>query len=327
MAEEAIGLVLDGGGFPGVKQVGLVEELWKRGKIPSLIQGISVGALNAAKLVEAGPDPLREYWLMVEHEGPQSVFSFKLRSIAMNLRSVALLTSASLDRMVSTLDMKKIVESPIELQVVVRNETDQCPDVVSSRNPLIKENPELLRQFIKASAALPGIFPPVVINGKRYSDGYCPQLSEFKDFHLIIFALNDDPGLVDMAANGKWWARGMLGPREVTDYLTGMMIENFLLKNPKFCNLVIDSRLTFLQRFGEKFKQVAKEVIGILTAKEKEDEPKKPQHRLVVVSPTFEIPTLRLHKFNKGDITLAIQEGRKQAVKLCDQLFPVANPS
>lgn len=60
-----VALVLSGGGAKGCFQAGAVETLWSRGFRPDIICGVSVGALNAAKLAEGETDSatlLRSIW-------------------------------------------------------------------------------------------------------------------------------------------------------------------------------------------------------------------------------------------------------------------------
>ena len=47
-----VGIIFTGGGFTGSFSVGVFEALWKAGIRPAHVQGISVGALSAAKVVE-----------------------------------------------------------------------------------------------------------------------------------------------------------------------------------------------------------------------------------------------------------------------------------
>lgn len=318
------GLIFDGGGFPGVKQVGWVEEAEARGIFYERVQGVSVGALNAAKFVESGAQALREYWLHVEEKGPSSVFNFSAWQVAKRIlkRCDSILTIENLDKLVHELNMKKVMDSPTELQVVVKNETENCSKVFSSRDPEMVNNPELFRTMIKASAALPGIFPPVLIDGNRLSDGYHFQLNEFKDFDEIVILLNDDPGLTGLVAGGTLWDRITLGQRELMDDFTPIAIENFLFRNPKFNNFSVSSGIDRLLKWGEAFKKFFVEIFRPDLKDGDPDKPDAPKCRLVVVTPNYLIPTLRLHKFNHGDITRAIQESRKQAKEVLDDLHP-----
>lgn len=320
---ETIGFGLDGGGFPGVKQVGPLEEAETRGKMPNMLLTVSVGALNGAKFVESGSRALKEYWLGVEERGPSSVFNFNKWQVAKRImrKESSFLPSTSLDILVGTLNMRKILESPIELRVVVKNESRNATMVFSSHHPEMRSNPEKFRQIIKASASLPPIFPPVMIDGERFSDGYHLPLKEFKDFDLVVILINDDPGLTDLVSGGDWRDRASLGQREMTDDFTPETIENFLFRNPKFNKLSVNSGLRRLREWVVEFIAEFAEFIRASAGKEQSRDD-VPKHRFVVVTPNYNIPTLRLHKFNPGDITRAIKESRRQAKEVFDDLFP-----
>src|SRR3972149_4264155 len=81
---ERIALVLDGGGFNGAKAVGIAKSLWKRGKIPGKIQGVSVGALNAAKLVESGADGLEADWMRMAGRHHHEIFQLDWHQIILH---------------------------------------------------------------------------------------------------------------------------------------------------------------------------------------------------------------------------------------------------
>ncbi|HMV13232.1 MAG TPA: patatin-like phospholipase family protein [Nitrosomonas sp.] len=73
-------LILSGGGAKGCFEVGAVKQLWSKGWRPDIICGVSVGALNAAKLAErkdTSPAELEEIWreLRPEKRGGRAVYS------------------------------------------------------------------------------------------------------------------------------------------------------------------------------------------------------------------------------------------------------------
>lgn len=73
-------LILSGGGAKGCFEVGAVKHLWETGWRPDIICGVSVGALNAAKLAErkdSSATELEEIWreLRPEKQGGRAVYS------------------------------------------------------------------------------------------------------------------------------------------------------------------------------------------------------------------------------------------------------------
>ena len=65
-----------GGGFTGIRSVAYSKALLAMGIRPDFVQGVSVGTLSAAKLIECNWDikQLEEIWLNIQKIGPSSVF-------------------------------------------------------------------------------------------------------------------------------------------------------------------------------------------------------------------------------------------------------------
>lgn len=310
-----IGLALHGGGFAGAKQIGLPEELWTRNKIPSLIHGVSVGALNAAKLVESGPEGFKKAWLKRQKLGPHCIFNWA--GAFTRVLSSALLSDYGLNELVREgedgLIMQKIISSPIELQVVVRNETKYEIEIVSNRDERVRKDPEILRKAIKASASLPGIFPPVEINGDWYSDGYHFNLEKLAECDLVFIVINDEPKIGQDFHAAKWHKRFSVGFNENIDDVVEDRIDSFLEHHPEFDRFKLDSELNFIQRAFKRAIDAGKKFLGA-------------SHQLVVMSPSYSIPTLVLDSFRmadkcyEGDISQAMRLSREQAKKLLDKL-------
>ncbi|MEK7191908.1 MAG: patatin-like phospholipase family protein [Patescibacteria group bacterium] len=291
-----------GGGCAGVGQLGLAKELWKRNRVPKKIQGVSVGALNGAALVAGGPDYLEKTWLDLEQRSSSFVFNWS--KVPLRIFKSSLFSDWGLDFLVSNIDIKAAIDSPIEFEVVVCNESlGRKKEVVSNRDPRFAGDPELFRQFIKASSALPGFFPPVLIGGHWYSDGYRFNLNTMADCDNLFVVLNDKP-IPDDVSRWHWAKRLFTGFNYVLNNLIEEEIENFLEHHKAFNRFKIDSPLPFLQRLFES----AKDFVGI--------GPKQ----LIVISPSYNIPTLGLDTFGRGDITLAIQKSSQQAEDFLNKL-------
>ena len=71
-----VGVVFGGGGFGGAYSVGHVKALAAHGVKADFVQGVSVGVMNAAKLVETNWDvaALEEKWRTVERLGASAIF-------------------------------------------------------------------------------------------------------------------------------------------------------------------------------------------------------------------------------------------------------------
>lgn len=306
-----LALVLPGGGYRGAKQVGPAKELFSR-KTPSIIQGVSVGALNAAGLVEVGPDGIEARWKLIEKSGPNQIFNW--RTAAFHVLTNALFSTKGLDDLVNKMDMSKIIGSPIELQVVTRNETTQEHVIFSNRDPRMEKDPEIMRKAIKASASLPGFFPAVEIEGAWYSDGYYFDLERLADCSTILIIFNEDSGPLKDLHNMSCFKRMFVGYGEVLDDMISEQIQNFLDHHNEFTQVKFDSDINPLRKVTNWLIQKAKKTVGI-------------GGQLIAMSLAQPIPTLELDTFRQasksnpeGDISKAIRLSQEQAARLFDQI-------
>lgn len=318
-----IGLALLGGGCAAAYQVGLPTCLWAREKKPRKIQGVSAGALNAAKLVESNPEALHKVWLKIEENGPEYVFqSHLLRTLISKLDYCY--AGEGLERVIrENIDMKKVLESDTELEVVVWNRTKRRTEIFSNK-PLpgfdsegsgkkkiirhVVTSPEIMHKAVLASASLRGLFPslPIFPGGDLYSDGYWMQLETFADFCDIVFLLNNDQVTVsgediDDGRTRKLFRQLFGSFRDTLDELIDTKIELFQERHPDF-NTKIDSPMDFLKHLWRKATDSAKQ--------------------LVVLSPFYTIRSLQLDKFDKSnaDITKATTQSIAQAQKTLDEM-------
>lgn len=158
--------VLAGGGTRGAVQVGMLAELVDRGVRADRVYGASVGAVNGASYCSdptvEGMKKIEDVWVNL---GPDDIFPkarvhgpwmfFQQRqSVYANsgLRHV-LETGISADR---------IEDTEIPLEVVTTSLVDGSERWISS-GPIA--------EAVLASAAIPGIYPPVEIDGELMIDG------------------------------------------------------------------------------------------------------------------------------------------------------------
>jgi NTE family protein len=162
--------VLGGGGARGAAQVGALLAFFEAGvEPPSAIVGASVGALDGATIAASptltGARLLQQLWLS---EHAREVFHLHpfdlLRSHLAG--SLGPLSPASLSKLVEEFESISGCSSFESLRrplLVVATDIDAGRPVVFRRGPLA---PALL-----ASAAIPGLFPPVCVGGREYLDG------------------------------------------------------------------------------------------------------------------------------------------------------------
>jgi NTE family protein len=168
----ATAFVLTGGGSLGAVQVGMLAALHEAGIDPDLLVGTSVGAVNAAYL--AGPacgsgvrlverlkaltalwsdlrrqdvfalDPLR--WWAAARGGQPSMFS-----------------AAGLEQLLERhLGFDRLEDARIPVEVT-------ATDLVTGVGSILDTGPSV--SAVRASAAVPGVLPPVVRDGKTLVDG------------------------------------------------------------------------------------------------------------------------------------------------------------
>lgn len=159
-------VVLGGGGKWGAVQVGMLQALVEVGRVPDLVTGTSIGALNGALFcqepTEAGVARLRSLW--VDGHADQALASpptQRLRALA-TLRP-ALHQHGGLEQLLHRfLHTERIEDLPLPFSCVAASIERAAPHWFD-HGPLV---PALL-----ASAAIPGLLPPVEIDGEHFLDG------------------------------------------------------------------------------------------------------------------------------------------------------------
>ena len=158
--------VLGGGGNLGAIQVGMLQAVMERGILPDAVVGCSVGAINAAGLAVDptldGVDRLREIWLGVQSEVIGQTSRFSSIKLLTN-RGPALHTNDGLRSLLERcLPHERFEDFAIPFHVVAAS-------LRTGRAKWFSEGPYI--EPILASAALPAILPPVVIDGEPFIDG------------------------------------------------------------------------------------------------------------------------------------------------------------
>jgi NTE family protein len=159
--------VLSGGGALGAVQVGMMQAAQRNGLRPDFLVGSSAGALNAAYIAGVGFDQqslagLAEIWQGLRR---QDVFPFSpqrhvlaLSGLRPSLCSPTGL-SAVIDRHLSYIELS---DARIPVHVV-------ATDVLSGTEVVLSTGDA--RSAVLASAAVPGILPPVDVDGRLLFDG------------------------------------------------------------------------------------------------------------------------------------------------------------
>lgn len=158
--------VLGGGGNLGAVQVGMLRALIERGILPDELVGCSVGAINSAALASdptlVGVDRLEELWRNLD--GETICPSGRLSGLWLLTRKYKALQSNDGLRTLlrDSLPIDRFEDAKVPFHVVA-TELTNGHEAWFSEGDVIEP--------ILASAALPALFPPVTIAGKKFIDG------------------------------------------------------------------------------------------------------------------------------------------------------------
>lgn len=175
------GLVLEGGGARGAYQIGAWKALKEAGVKIKGIAGTSVGALNGALICMGDMETAENLWknisyskiMSVDDEIVGKVFQHQkisreeLRDMMERLAGGGLDVTPLKELIAESIDEEKIQNSPIDLYVLTFS-VDEFRELDID----IKEaEPELIRDYLLASAYVFPIFKNEKLHGKTYIDG------------------------------------------------------------------------------------------------------------------------------------------------------------
>ncbi len=158
--------VLGGGGHMGAYEVGMLRALLEQGIRADLIVGTSVGALNGAAIASDPTiemvDRLREVWLGVDED---RIFGGSLLAGAAHfVRSrTHMHSNKSLRDLIGQLVKAESFEDLVVPFQCVAASIERAAEHWFSEGPLA--------DAVLASAAVPGVLPPVEIDGEHFIDG------------------------------------------------------------------------------------------------------------------------------------------------------------
>jgi NTE family protein len=164
--------VLTGGGSLGAVQVGMLTALHEHGIEPDLLVGTSVGAVNAAYLGGPGSteERLRSLARLWRGMRRQDIFAVEPRRWFAAARGVApsLFSGLGLERLLERhLGYESLDDARIPVLVT-------ATELVTGRGVIIRHGP--VGRAVRASAAVPGVLPPVVHEGRTLVDGAIGEL-------------------------------------------------------------------------------------------------------------------------------------------------------
>jgi NTE family protein len=157
--------VLGGGGLLGAAEAGMARALLESGVVPDLVLGTSIGAINGAALA-AHPTPaaasrLVEMWAGLAAD--DVLGGSLLGRIGQLLRTrTSLHSNEPLRRLLQEYLPAEFGDLAVPFQCVAAS-IERAREHWFSQGPLIDP--------VLASAALPGVFPAMAIDGEHYLDG------------------------------------------------------------------------------------------------------------------------------------------------------------
>jgi NTE family protein len=173
--------VLSGGGARGALQVGALRALLEGGERPDVVIGTSIGAWNGAWLareptVENMDELARNWQALTSHGvllGTEAASRPRQAALpGLRLLMAARRLTAGMPSLYSDVGLRQLVErhfgdatfETLALPLrIIATDLSHGTRAIFSRG--------LLRPAIMASSALPGVFPPVAIDGHTYVDG------------------------------------------------------------------------------------------------------------------------------------------------------------
>ena len=161
-----IAFVLGGGGLLGAVEVGMLQALLEAGIRPDLVVGSSVGAINgAAVAADPSVEMIAQLAQMWERLGRGAVFAEGPvgRLVTLARSGTHLHGSAGLRSLLEEHAQGRLIqELVVPFQCVAA-----CVETAGAH--WVRDGP--VAEAVLASCAVPGLLPPVLIQGRHYVDG------------------------------------------------------------------------------------------------------------------------------------------------------------
>ncbi|HEU5355206.1 MAG TPA: patatin-like phospholipase family protein [Actinocrinis sp.] len=158
--------VLGGGGHLGAYEVGMLRALLEAGIKPDLVLGTSVGAINgsvlAADPTEKSVARLAELWTGLSSGGIFEANLFTRLGTAARTRTHMYSNSVLRRMLESDLPVSRIEDLTVPFQCVAAS-------IERAAEHWFAEGP--IADAVLASCAVPGLLPPVAVEGEHYLDG------------------------------------------------------------------------------------------------------------------------------------------------------------
>ena len=159
--------VFSGGASLGAIQVGMLRALYEHGIIADMLVGTSVGAINAAFIASRPPTPatarkLERVWRGVSRGDVFPLSPFTMVSGMLGQRDHFVPARGLRQLIRRHVELEQLADAAIPLYVVAF-------DINSGAEVLLTDGPAA--ESIAAACAIPGVFPPVAMDGRLLVDG------------------------------------------------------------------------------------------------------------------------------------------------------------
>lgn len=321
--------ILCGGGAKEAVQIGQLTALIENNIIPNYIIGISVGALNGAKLLENNNGTKKEFLQSIKELKSmwinrvsllKKVYSINKISKIIRLKTNFLFNLKPIKNLIDSINYKGILQSPIKFDVIVSRTDKTREEIFSNRDEI---TPEIFKKAILASASIPGIFPFVDINGNKYFDGgmTCPlplYLPAKYDYDSVFVLSSEAPPTKQKEEKITNWidslnllaqsSRNKLKLMEI-NWTEAINKDIITLKN-LFKEIMLLVPKNKKKTFENIFKKISKDFCFI----------RKKIINIFYLYPKSLPKTLKTLSFRPEDIKIAIKNGYKDAIDTINQL-------
>lgn len=165
-AAERVAFVFAGGGGLAASQAGTLRALTEAGIVPDLVIGSSAGAINAVAYATdptaGGVARLEELWASLRRRDIIPLSPRRLLAAAVGRGDGLVSTKAVTTLLAGGRVVPHLEDTVIPAHVVVTDLGSGAPVVLSDGHTV---------DALLASSAFPGVFPPVMLAGRRYVDG------------------------------------------------------------------------------------------------------------------------------------------------------------
>lgn len=229
MTGQAFGLVFSGGGFRGYTHYGLIKALCESGIPIDAIGGASMGAVIGAGLA------LNPHWKSFDKTYSQAMNQFKTKRFFDFTWPISSILSGQLATNVikDTFGNIRIEDLPTNFWCVVSN--------LSKRQKEIKHQ-GWLWEWLRATMAIPGIFPPFEKNGSIYVDGAVCTNLPIHDMREYLFGAGTIVSLdirLPLLSQDKYSCPPVLTLKDALAYKLGLNKKKYVF--PDLLDILVES--------------------------------------------------------------------------------------